>query len=213
MKKRVLDITIALLIGVAVAFSGCSAQGDNKVNNGNDAPADPSELDGGMVEISFDFKKQSGHASNQFAVWIAYQNGDFLDTIYATEFTAEGGFKNRPDSISNWTKISGLNQMTKEEVDTITGPTPKEGRLTFTWDMIYDDGSRVPPGKYIVYVEGSLRWKNSVIYSAVIDTEAGETTIEADREFIFEGNDDQPALDENSDEAGMIGPVTIKFIP
>jgi len=46
----------------------------------------------GHVAISFGYVKQSGSASNQFAVWIEDMSGNYLQTVFATRWTANGGF-------------------------------------------------------------------------------------------------------------------------
>ena len=65
----------------------------------------------GEVIITFDYEKQSGSASNQFAVWIEDMDGNYLNTLYATKWTANGGFKSRPDSIAMWVAKSDIASM------------------------------------------------------------------------------------------------------
>lgn len=160
-----------------------------------------------------DYEKQSGYASNQFAVWIEDMDGGYIDTLYATEFTADGGYKNRPDSIATWVSKSNLAGMEKPDVDAITGATPQAGSLSYDWDLKDAGGGTVPPGEYRFFVEGSLRWKNSVIYSGVIDLGGDAATVEADAEYFYEASDGQPALSGESPENSMIGAVKASFTP
>ena len=175
--------------------------------------ASPGVPDGipGLAVISFDYKKQSGYASNQFAVWIEDMDGHFIKTLYATNYTAKGGYKNRPDSIALWVEKSGLASMDKP--DAAAGATPKAGTLSYEWDLTSADGGAVAPGEYRFFVEGSLRWKNRVIYSGVIKTGGGAAEITAGAEFIREASDGQPALTDGSPENAMIGAVTASFTP
>ena len=166
---------------------------------------------GGLLTITFDYTKQSGYASNQFAVWIEDMGGNYVKTLYATRFTANGGYKNRPDSIATWVSKSGLAAMKKTEVDAITGATPNTGSLSYTWDTTDAAGNAVAPGEYKFFVEGSLRWKNSVLYSGTIDTAAGTATVQADRAYSFEAIKDQPALLPDSTESKMIAAVTASY--
>jgi hypothetical protein len=103
--------------------------------------------------------------------------------------------------------------MRKSDVDAITGATPKAGSLSFTWDLTDADGKSVPPGKYIFTVEGTLRWKNYVLYFGVIDISGAAVTVSADAEFIYEGSDRYDALTGNSPENSMISSVTASFVP
>lgn len=167
----------------------------------------------GSVVVEFDFEKQSGHASNQFAIWIEDADGHLVKTLYATDYTATGGYKNRPDSIALWVEKSELSSMEKSQVDAITGATPKAGSLSYTWDLTNENGDTVLPGEYTVYVEGSLRWKNSVLYSCNIVPGDSPSTVQADVEYTYEATDSQPALTSDSPENDMLKNVIVKFIP
>jgi hypothetical protein len=167
----------------------------------------------GEVIITFDYEKQSGSASNQFAVWVEDMNEQFIKTIYATRYTASGGYKDRPDSIALWVEKSSLASMKKSEEDAITGATPKEGTLTYTWDLTDKDGGAVSPGKYKFFVDGTLRWKNYVLYSGVIEIGDKPSEAGATAEFVYETSDRYGALTGDSTENKMIGSVTASFIP
>ena len=179
---------------------------------GTDESASP-DIIKGEVTISFDYEKVPGSASNQFAVWIEDINGRLIKTLYATRYTAKGGYKIRPDSIALWVNKSGLAAMEKSEIDAVTSATPKAGPLSYTWDLTDANGEIVSPGEYKFFVEGTLRWKNYVLYSGVIDINKNPATIIADAEFIYEATDRQPALSADSSENSMIGPVTANFVP
>lgn len=167
----------------------------------------------GTLTVTFDFGKQSGYASNQFAVWIEDADGKYIKTLYATHFTANGGYKNRPDSIPAWVEKSGLVSMTKNEVDAITSATPKTGTLSYTWNLTDTNGNAVPPGEYSFFVEGSLRWKNHVLYVGVIGISDVPTTAEASAEYFYEAADNQPTLSSDSPENSMIGAVMVSYTP
>jgi hypothetical protein len=201
MMNRLCTLTIAALL--LLSFVGCAA--------GDQAP--PTSPASDAVIVSFDYAKQSGHASNQFAVWIEDVDGHYIQTLYATRFTANGGYANRPDSIPAWVAKSDLPSMTRAEADAITGATPKSGTLSYIWDLTDKNGDAVAPGAYQFFVEGSLRWKNRVVYSGVIEVGGAAADAEASVEFIYEASADQSALDDAAPENAMIGPVTAAFIP
>jgi hypothetical protein len=167
----------------------------------------------GKVVIEFDYKNQSGRASNQFAVWIEDTGGNFVNTLYVTRYTANGGFRVRPDSIRIWVERSGLASMQQSEIDAIAGATPRAGALSYTWDLTDANGDKVSPGEYNFFVEGTLRWKNLVLYSGTITVGDDPVTVQADAEFIYAGSGDQPALTDDSPENSMIGPVRASFVP
>ncbi len=167
----------------------------------------------GSVQIIFDYLSQRGSASNQFAVWIEDAQGALIQTLYATRYTAQGGYLQRPDSIPSWVEKSGLASMSQADVDAVTGATPRPGTLSYVWDLTDASGNPVPPGEYRAMVEGSLRWKNRVVYSGTFLVGGDPATAPAEAAFFFEGTADRPALTANSPESAMIGPVTVSYAP
>jgi hypothetical protein len=120
------------------------------------------------AELSFTYTRLSGSASNQFAVWVEDAQGKFIKTLYATKYTATGGWKRRETSIPIWVKKSGLANLTSAQVDAITGATPKTGTLVYIWDGTDSSGKAVSTGDYVLFLEGTLRWENQVLYRAPI---------------------------------------------
>ena len=167
----------------------------------------------GEVVITFDYTRQSGSASNQFAVWIEDMDGVYLQTVFATRWTANGGFNTRPDSIALWVEKSGIASMPSYYVDAVSGATPQTGEIVCVWDLTDINGDTVPPGKYMFFIEGTLRWKNYVLYSGVIEIGDAPVTVVADAEFVYAGSGNQAALTGDSPENAMIGAVMANYIP
>jgi hypothetical protein len=120
------------------------------------------------VELTFTFTRQTGPASNQYAVWIEDARGQHVKTLYAARWTANGGFNRRPTSIPLWVQRSGLANMPREQVNAVSGATPGTGVQTYTWDGTDAGGAVVPDGDYVLVLEGTLRWENQVYYRAPI---------------------------------------------
>lgn len=196
-------LLVSLVLAVCLLLSACAAP--------SSPPAAAQQPEAGSVVISFDFQRQSGAASNQFAVWIEDAEGSFVTTLYATRFTAKGGYKTRPDSIKVWAERSDITQTTS--VDAITGATPGSGTLTYVWMLTDTDGKLVPHGTYRFFVEGTLRWKNYVLYSGDIQVGGPAGTVVANGAFHYEEAPGQPALTDQSSENGMIGTVKAIFTP
>ena len=173
------------------------------------APVTPS----GEVIVTFDYTKISGSASNQWAIWIEDMDGNYINTVFATKWTAVGGHKTRPDSIAVWVEKSDIASMPDYYVDAISGATPKAGSQSYSWNLKDINGDTVSPGEYKVFVEGTLRWKNYVLYSGVITLDGNAVTVEADAEYVYEASDRQAALTSESPENTMIGTVTVRFVP
>ena len=154
----------------------------------------------GKAEISFTYTKINKIASNQFAVWVEDAQGRYVKTLYATRFTAAGGWKKREQSIPLWVKQSNLAGMNKTQVDAITGPTPKNGTLRYSWDGTDSEGRTVPAGEYKIFVEASLYYENRVLYTAVVRLgEGGQSSAQAQ----YFGT--------STKERDMIGPVTVTY--
>lgn len=128
-----------------------------------------------QLEISFRFHR-GGIASSQYAIWIEDAMGRLVCTLYATSFTAKGGYEYREDAIPVWVGKAMPQGMSSEQVDAITGATPRNGVLTYQWDGTNDKGRRVAPGKYKFFVEGTLYWKSRVIYSGELTWGGKEQT-------------------------------------
>jgi hypothetical protein len=146
------------------------------------------------AELTFVFTRLSGSASNQFAVWIEDSQGQYVKTIYATRYTANGGWKRRDSSIPVWVKQSGLSAMTQPQIDTLTGATPRTGTLTYTWDGTNSRGTAVPAGDYVIILEGTLRWANQVYYRAPVRLGQGAATPEVKAEYVGDAGNDRSMI-------------------
>ena len=134
------------------------------------------------VELSFNDQKQAGAGSNQWAVWVENSEGKVVRTLTVTSFTSKGrggrrGYTFRPTCVPTWVKNAGAEQMSDEQIDAVTGATPKEsGIQTYTWDFKDADGKEVPAGDYKIYLEATLYFNSIILYSGSFSTKdkAGE---------------------------------------
>ena len=146
------------------------------------------------AELSFDFTRLSGSASNQFAIWIEDSQGLYVKTLYATRYTANGGFRRRETSIPVWVSKSGLAGLERAQIDALTRATPRTGALTYTWDGTDSRGSVVPMGDYVIILEGTLRWANQVIYKAPIQLGQGAATPTVTVEYTGDAGSDRAMI-------------------
>jgi len=181
-------------------------------NSPDTAPASKTPATGEVV-ISFEYTRQSGPASNQHAVWIEDMDGNLIKSLFASRWTANGGYRTRPDSIALWAERAGLTNMSSNEVDAVAGATPRAGLQSYTWDLTDLNGETVPQGDYMFFVEGTLRWKNFVLFSGTITVSDDPATVEAEAIFHYEDSERYAALTSDSTENNMIGPVTAIFTP
>jgi hypothetical protein len=152
-----------ILFGIVFCLTISSIFAQNSVSTG--------------IDISFTFNRRTDFASNQFAVWIEDSQGKLIRTLFATKYTATGGWEKRPLSIPLWVKQSGLSELSKTEIDAFSGATPRAGPLTYRWDGLDKNGKRMAAGEYQVFLEATLKDENRVLYSAPI-TLGGSTALE-----------------------------------
>ena len=134
------------------------------------------------AELSFNYQKQAGAGSNQWAVWIENSEGKVVRTLTVTSFTSKGrggrrGYTFRPTCTPTWVKNAKAEEMSDEQIDAITGATPKEsGIQTYTWDFKDADGKEVPAGDYKICLEATLYFNSIILYSGTFSTKdkAGE---------------------------------------
>jgi hypothetical protein len=189
--KKVLFITVFFFF-----FLLACAAGQSYAYASNASPSD--------VEISFVFNRQSGSSSNQYAIWVEDSSGNFVKTLYATRYTANGGWERRPQSIPLWVSKSGLSTMPRRDIDAITGATPRTGNQSYRWDGTDKNGSRLAAGEYRVFLEATLRGDNRVLYNASVTLGSGSgSNVEAEVRTEYFGS--------GTSERGMIESVKVVY--
>jgi hypothetical protein len=134
------------------------------------------------VTITYTWTRIQSHGSNQIAVWIEDTLGNYISTVFATRFTAKGGYIRRPVSLSEWTSKFDLKKATKEQVDAISGSTPQSGRQSVTWNCKDMKGNIVPEGIYVVRMEANIHdmdkmfFRCKIILGGCFQPSSGEIT-------------------------------------
>ena len=142
------------------------------------------------LEVSFDYQRQAGPGSNQYAVWIENEKGNVVKTLFVTSYTTKGrarggeqpkrGYIVRPACVPTWVKTVKADEKTDQQLDAVTGATPQaSGVQTFTWDFTDQQGKAVPQGTYKVFVEATLFNNSVILYSGSFSTKnkAGNITL------------------------------------
>ena len=162
MKKTILFVSALFLLLVSMTSPA------DYINIPN--PFKPKKL-----TLSFNYLRQEGPGSNQYAVWVENEQGEVVKTLFVTSFTTQGrmrdgealvrGYVKRPACVPTWVEHAHPDLMSDETVDAFTGATPRSGNQTFKWDFKDAQGMPVPNGKYTVYLEATLFNESSVLYS------------------------------------------------
>lgn len=144
---------------------------------------------GKSVEISFDYVKQQGPGSNQYAVWIENDKREVVKTLFVTSFTTKGriregqprrrGYTYRPTCVPTWVTNAKAAEMSDDEIDGFTGATPQTGKQVFVWDFTDVKGKKVGKGKYKVCVEATLKNDYQMLFTGFVTPKdkAGEITM------------------------------------
>jgi hypothetical protein len=123
----------------------------------------------GAVTVSYELSRKKGIASNQIAVWIEDAKGNFVKTLFATDYMAKRkGFKARPMLCPDWVKAADLQNLSQPQIDAVSGPTQKPGEVSLKWDCTDAKGNPVAPGAYVYKVEGNIFWENRVLWTGKI---------------------------------------------
>jgi hypothetical protein len=133
------------------------------------------------LEVSFNYQRQAGPGSNQYAVWIENEKGEFIKTLFVTSYTTKGrarggeqpkrGYIVRPACVPTWVKTSKAEEKTDVQLDAVTGATPQNGGTQiFTWDFTDENGKSVPSGTYKVKIEATLFFDSDIIYTGTFTT-------------------------------------------
>ena len=142
------------------------------------------------LEVSFNYQRQQGPGSNQYAVWIENEKGEVVKTLFVTSFTTKGrvrgneqpmrGYIKRPACVPTWVKAAKANDLSDQQLDAVTGATPQaSGTQTFTWDFKDQQGKTVKKGTYRVFVEATLFNASTITYSGSFSTQdkTGDVTL------------------------------------
>ena len=173
--KKILSAVIVIML-LAIPAVALSKKGKNVKAN--------------TLEVSFNYQRQQGPSSNQYAVWIENEKGEVVKTLFVTSFTTKGrtrgneqpmrGYVKRPACVPTWVKAARANDLTDQQLDAVTGATPQtSGTQIFIWDFKDQQGKTVQEGIYKVFVEATLFNASTITYSGSFSTQdkAGNVTL------------------------------------
>ena len=164
-QKKIISVVLAAMLLTVIAV----AQNSKKAGKAK------------TLEVSFNYQRQAGPGSNQYAVWIENEQGDVVKTLFVTSYTTKGrtrpgeepmrGYVKRPNCVPTWVKSAKAAAQTDQQLDAFTGATPQAGGTqTFTWDFTDEQGKAVPQGTYKVKVEATLIFDSDIVYTGTFST-------------------------------------------
>ena len=180
------SLSIVLL---AAAFLSCPVSG---------FAAEPAE---GTLEITYAFAGAEGiEPSYQIAIWLEKENGEFVKTLFISEYLAYGGF-NDPTICPAWTTIAGWDKATEAEYDAVSKPTPPIGSHTL---KINCKERGIEPGTYVYAAQVHIVESFNISYRGKIALGEEATDDNAIASYT-------PGKHEKADK--VIHSVSAKYIP
>ena len=169
-KKIRIAIILAILAIILIVGGFMAVRIYNPFNTGISPllTANGQEQTGKRLEISFSYEKQRMIASSQFAFWIEDMDGNYVDTLYVTRYTAQEGHHRRPKSIPLWVTAARPADMLPAEIDAIAGATPRSGDYRVIWDFTDSSGNSLTGTQYRYFIEGTMFNDDDVLYSGII---------------------------------------------
>ncbi|VAW18621.1 hypothetical protein MNBD_BACTEROID01-2266 [hydrothermal vent metagenome] len=142
--------TITILIIALLATFGCSP------------PENP------KLEFSFQVNKtDSVMPSYQVAIWLEKLDGEYVKTLFVSDYLSYGGF-NIEGVCPIWVKKSQWGSAPQEMVDAVTQATPDIGNALFEFDIPKNE---VPNGEYKYFIEIHITEDYNELYSGDIKIE------------------------------------------
>ena len=138
----------------------------------------------GILEISVDYEQKAKWASDQFAMWIEDNSGNFINTLFVTRFaTTKLAYTERGDCVPVWVGKAQPSKMTAEEIDAISMATPSSGIYKHVWDLKDKQGNKIKPGTYVFVLEATLDNNSRVIFKNNIEIGNRPVTVSGVPEF------------------------------
>ena len=178
MKKKLIIaaiVVVAVVAGIAV-FAAMSVYNLFNIGISPLVAATDQARTGRRLEVSFTYDKQLLVASSQYAIWIEDMDGNYINTLYVTGYTAKEGYHRRPKSIPQWVSAASPSEMSTSEIDAISGATPRSGDYRVYWDFTDSNGNQVTGTEYRFFFEATMYNDDDVMYTGIITIGNSEWT-------------------------------------
>jgi hypothetical protein len=148
----------------------------------------------GTVKITYVLHWLETRGSNQIAVWIEDESGNYVKTLYATSFAANGGFKIRTQTLPEWIKASDWENASSTDIDAMSGATQPAGAQEVVWDLKDMGGNNVAGGTYVYKIEGNIFQDNRVLWQGSIDVSGEKNSSQAEATYFPENTTEERVL-------------------
>ena len=126
-------------------------------------------------DISFKVNlKQGIQPSYSTVIWLEKPDGNFVKTLYMSEYLSLGGF-NVSYVCPDWSSKANWPQTPRDQADAVTGATPMIGKRNYSFNFSKNE---LVPGPYKYFIEVHLTEKYNELYSGEINIPCKETESE-----------------------------------
>ena len=173
-KKKVITLTIIISAILALGiFTGAQYAINRKPTTTTDISPlisiNDSRLTGMRLEISFSYESVRSIGSSQFAFWVEDMDGNYIDSLYVTYFTARArGYERRPQSLPHWVSVAQPGSMLQSELNAISGATPKPGNFIAYWDFTDRNGNMATGMQFRYFVHATTFMNENLSYSGIV---------------------------------------------
>ena len=113
------------------------------------------------IGISYTLKQETRYVpSYQVALWLEKPDGQFVKTLFVSNYLAFGGFL-VPDVCGTWSEKANWQNVSKEEFDAVSGETPRPGKVKLTLE---NSKNRIPDGEYRIFMQIHLKEDKNELY-------------------------------------------------
>ena len=106
MKRKFIVSTVAAIFILGTAMGLIIACTSSSTSISPLRTMNDQEQAGQRFVVSFSYDKVKTIASSQYAFWIEDMDGNYVDTLYVTDYTARKGHRSRPNSLPQWVAIA-----------------------------------------------------------------------------------------------------------
>ena len=116
----------------------------------------------GRLDVQYTIKKVDEITSTrQTVLWLEDEHGNFVKSLFVSDWLAWGGYSHN-FVCPTWNQKTNWPNISEEEFDAVTGPTPRAGEHQVSIDLSQID---IEPGVFICNIETHIENNYNIRYS------------------------------------------------
>ena len=153
------------------------------------------------IKISYQMEDVKEYIpSYQLSVWLEKPDGNFVKTLFVSEYLAYGGYLEY-GICPSWSKNASWDKVTKEELDAVSGATPEPGDVKFKSEFSID---QIPDGEYLLFIQVHLKEDLNDTYKGNVKLIAGKETVAKIKPYKIKRI-------KNAEQKGILSSIELKI--